>query len=121
MKRFIEFKLDDNDMETIVVEVDVPEEERSLRRVDRETEGEPERVSQSFEQALKKIRPGTEKVITTLRDLIQKPDEIEMEFGFSLSAGTSVIIASASTQANYRVTLRWKGEAQESRQLIGQV
>jgi hypothetical protein len=112
MKHYIEFRLDDN--ETIVVEVDEPEEERGARRVGRETEGEPEQASQSFEQALKKIRPATEKVITTLRDLIQKPDGIEMEFGFSLSAGTGVIIASASTQANYRVTLRWKGEAQES-------
>ena len=63
---------------------------------------------------MSKIRPATEKVITTLRGLIQKPDEVEMEFGFSLSAGAGVVIASASTEANYRVTLRWKGEAQES-------
>jgi hypothetical protein len=112
MKHFIEFPLEGN--ETIIVEVDEPEEERGSRRVARGTEEEPEQASQSFEQALKKIRPATEKVITTLRDLIQKPDEIEMEFGFSLSAGTGVIIASASTQANYRVTLRWKGEGKES-------
>jgi Trypsin-co-occurring domain 1 len=45
---------------------------------------------------------------------VNEPEEIEMEFGFSLSAGAGVIIASASTEANYRVTLRWKGEAQES-------
>ncbi len=114
MKHFIEFRLDDNSEETIVVEVDEPEEERGSRRVVRGTEGEPERASPSFEQAVKKIRPATEKVMATLRDLIQKPDEIEMEFGFSLSAGSGVIIVSASTQANYRVTLRWKGEGKES-------
>jgi hypothetical protein len=111
VKHFIEFPLEDG--ETIVVEVDEPEE-RGSRRVARGTEEEPEKASQTFEQALRKIRPATEKVITTLRDLIQKPAEIEMEFGFSLSAGTGVIIASASTQANYRVTLRWKGETKES-------
>lgn len=114
MKHFIEFRLDDNNKETIVVEVDEPEEERGARRVVRGTEGEPEQASQSFEQALKKIPSATEKVMTTLRDLIQKPDEIEMEFGFSFSVGAGVIIASASTQANYRVTLRWKGEGKES-------
>lgn len=108
MKQLIEFPLEDG--ETIVVEVNEPEEEYGSRRVARGTKGEPEKASQTFEQALSKIRPATEKVITTLRDLVQKPDEIEMEFGFSLSAGTGVIVASASTQANYRVTLRWKSE-----------
>ena len=112
MKRFVEFPLEDGG--TIVVEVNEPEGERGSRRAARGSEEEPERAPQTFEHALSKIRPATEKVITTLRGLIQKPDEIEMEFGFSLSAGAGVIIASASTQANYRVTLRWKGEVQES-------
>jgi hypothetical protein len=112
LKRFIEFPLEDGS--TIVVEVNEPEGERGTRRAARGTEEEPEKAPQTFEQALSKIRPATEKVITTLRSLIQKPDEVEMEFGFSLSAEAGVIIASASTQANYRVTLRWKGEATEA-------
>jgi len=112
LKRFIEFPLEDGS--TIVVEVNEPEGERGTRRAARGTEQEPEKAPQTFEQALSKIRPATEKVITTLRALIQKPDEVEMEFGFSLSAEAGVIIASASTQANYRVTLRWKGEATET-------
>jgi len=112
LKRFVEFPLEDGG--TIVVEVNEPEGERGSRRAARGSEEEPEKAPQTFEHALSKIRPATEKVITTLRGLIQKPDEVEMEFGFSLSAEAGVIIASASTQANYRVTLRWKGEAQES-------
>ena len=112
MKRFVEFPLEDGS--TIVVEVNEPEGERGTRRAARGSEEEPEKAPQTFEHALSKIRPATEKVITTLRGLTQKPDEVEMEFGFSLSAEAGVIIASASTQANYRVTLRWKGEAQES-------
>jgi hypothetical protein len=112
LKRFIEFPLEDGS--TIVVEVNEPEGERGTRRAARGTEEEPEKAPQTFEQALSKLRPATEKVITTLRALIQKPDEVEMEFGFSLSAEAGVIIASASTQANYRVTLRWKGAATET-------
>jgi len=53
-------------------------------------------------------------VITTLRGLAKKPDEIEMEFGFSLNAAVGVVIASASTEANYKVILRWKDEEQKS-------
>jgi hypothetical protein len=112
VKRFIEFPLEDGS--TIVVEVDESEGERGSRRAARGSEEEPEKAPHTFEQALSKIGPATEKVITTLRGLIQKPDEVEMEFGFNLSAGAGVIIASASTEANYRITLRWKGEAQES-------
>ena len=108
MKQLIEFPLEDG--QTIIVEVNELEGERGSRRVARSTEEEPEKAPQTFEQALSKIRPATEKVITTLRGLVQKPDEIEMEFGFSLSAGAGVIIASASTEANYKVTLRWQGE-----------
>jgi Trypsin-co-occurring domain 1 len=114
VKRFIEFPLEDGG--TVVVEVDEPEGERGSRRAARGTQEEPEKAPQTFEQALSKIRPATEKVITTLGSLIQKPDEIEMEFGFSLSAEAGVIIASASTQANYKVTLRWKGEEPERSQ-----
>jgi hypothetical protein len=112
MKHFVEFPLEDGS--SIVLEVNEPEEERGSRRAARGTEEEPEKAPQTFEQALSKIRPATEKVIATLRGLIQKPDEVEMEFGFSLSAEAGVIIASASTQANYRVTLRWKGEDTET-------
>ena len=112
MKRFIEFPLEDGS--TIVVEVNESEGERVTRRAARGTEEEPEKAPQTFEQALSKIRPAIEKVIAMLRGLIQKPDEVEMEFGFSLSAEAGVIIASASTQANYRVTLRWKEEATET-------
>jgi hypothetical protein len=111
LRRFIEFSSEDGS--TIVVEVDEQEEEHGTRRLARGSEGAPEHAPQTFEQALSKIRPATEKVITTLRGLVQKPDEVEMEFGFSLSAEAGVIIACASTQANYRVTLRWNGEAQE--------
>ncbi|GHO60385.1 CU044_2847 family protein [Ktedonobacter robiniae] len=93
MKRFIEFSLEDGS--TVVVEVNEPERERGTRRAARGTEEEPEKAPQTFEQALSKIRPATEKVITTLRGLIQKPDEIEMEFGFSLSAEAIITPASA--------------------------
>ncbi len=114
MKRFIEFPLEDGG--SIVVEVNEPEEVRGSRRAARGSEEEPEKAPHTFEQALSKIRPATEKVITTLRGLIQKPDEVEMEFGFSLNAEAGVIIASASTEANYKVTLRWQRETKEGSQ-----
>ena len=110
MKHFVEFKMEDGS--AIIVEVDEPETGGTTRASRRPGEI-AEEAKETFEQALSKVRPATEKVITTLHGLAHKPDEIEMEFGFSLNAAAGVVIASASTQANYKVTLRWKQEEQK--------
>ena len=107
MKRLVEFKMEDGG--TIIVEIEEPETGGTTRASRRPGEI-AEEAKETFEQALSKIRPATEKVITTLRGLTHKPDEIEMEFGFNMSAAAGVVIASASAAANYKVTLRWKGE-----------
>jgi Trypsin-co-occurring domain 1 len=112
MKHLVEFKMEDGSI--IIFEVDEPETGGTTRASRRPGEI-AEEARETFEQALSKIRPATEKVIHTLRGLAQKPDEIEMEFGFNMSAAAGVVIASASTGANYKVTLRWKSEATENK------
>jgi hypothetical protein len=107
MKHLVEFKMEDGG--TIIIEVDEAETGGTTRAARRPGEI-VEEAKETFEQALSKIRPATEKVITTLRGLAHKPDEIEMEFGFSLNAAVGVVIASASTEANYKVTLRWRND-----------
>jgi hypothetical protein len=109
MKHFVEFKLEDGT--PIVFEVDEPEVGGTTRASRRP--GEIEQAKETLEEALTKVRPTTERVIATLHTLSQRPDEIEMEFGFNLSATAGVVIAAASTEANYKVTLRWKSK-QES-------
>lgn len=111
MIHFIEFPFDEGGR--IIVEVKESEEEVGTHRVARGSEENPEKALHTFEQAVSQIRPATEKIMTTLRSLAQKPDEIEMEFGVSFHAQMGAIIASASTDANYKVTLHWKGETQE--------
>jgi len=107
MKHLVEFKMDDGS--SIVIEVDEPETGGTTRASRRPGEI-AEEAKETFEQALSKIRPATERVIHTLCELVYKPDEIEMEFGFNMSAEAGVVIASASVEANYKVTLRWKDE-----------
>ena len=105
MKRVIEFKLEEEDI--IIVEVDEAET-RGTTPASRHPGDIAEIAKDTFEQALSKIRPATEKVITTLHGLASKPDEIEMEFGFNMSASAGVVLAAASTGANYKGILRWK-------------
>lgn len=91
---------------TIIVEVDEPDTGETTHAAHRPGEVAKE-ARESFKQALSKIRPATEMVITMLRLLVHKQDEIKMEFGFRLNAAAKVVIASTSTGANYKVTLRW--------------
>ena len=103
MKQLVEFQLDDNS--TIVVEVDEPETEGAIRAT-----GPDEVVRKSlhsFDDAMDKIHAATENAITKLRNLSTGPDEITMEFGFNFSGEFGAIIAKASAEANYKVTLTW--------------
>ena len=104
MKQFVEFKLDEHS--TIVVEVDEPETEGAIR-----ASGPDEVIKKahySFDGAMEKIHTATESAITKLRNLSAQLDEITMEFGFNFSGEFGAIIAKASAEANYKVTLNWK-------------
>lgn len=109
MKRLVEFPLEEGSF--ILVEVDVPDESGMVPA----SRGEViERAQQTFEQALDKIRPAAQSIIVKLRNLNDPPDEVEVEFGLKMSAEVGAIIASASAEANYKVTLTWKKEQKKA-------
>jgi len=109
MKRLIEFPLEEGG--TILVEVEVPEEEESgWVLAARGEPGVPEKSSHTFEAALEKVRPAAQTIVRKLRALHDPPDEIEVEFGLNMNAKAGGIIASAGVEANYKVTLTWKRE-----------
>ena len=109
VKRLIEFPLDDGT--SVVVEVDEPEAEGGVVKAARPGEV-AERATQTFEAALEKIRPAAAAIIAKLRDLGDPPDEIGVEFGIKLTAKAGAVLASAGVEANYQVTLTWKGKQQ---------
>ena len=111
MKRLVAFKLDDNS--SIVVEVDEPESEGAIRATG--PSDVLEVAKHSFDDAMGKIRDATESAITKLRNLSAQPDEITMEFGFNFSAEFGAIIAKATADANYKVTLNWKRKEDEQK------
>lgn len=105
MKNLVEFKLEDGG--AIMVEVEAREAEGGAIRAGRKPGEIYSEATQTFEQALDKVQRATEKAVQKLRDLSRQPDEVEMEFGFNLSAQFGAVIASATAEANYKVTLRW--------------
>ena len=43
------------------------------------------------------------------------PDEINLEFGLSLSAEANLVVATTATQANFTVALTWRRPAEPAR------
>jgi len=66
------------------------------------------RASQTFEDAISRVRPAAEAIVAQLRSLAAAPDEVEVEFGLTLSAEAGAFIAAASTEANFKLTLTWR-------------
>ncbi|HEX5295524.1 MAG TPA: CU044_2847 family protein [Streptosporangiaceae bacterium] len=66
-----------------------------------------EQASQTFEQAVGRLRPVAQALITQLRALADVPDEVQVEFGLELSAEAGAFIAAASASANFKVSIAW--------------
>lgn len=109
MKRYIEFPLENG--ESIVIEVAEVEPEYGTIKAGR-AEDVAEKAKQTFEQALDRVKPAVDAVMSRLRTL--QPDEVDVEFGIKLNTKAGAFIASAGTEANFKVTLTWKREQPES-------
>ena len=67
-----------------------------------------EKAKESFEAAVAQIKPGVEALMSQLRDLSAKPEQVSLEFGIKFTAGADALIAKTSVEGNVKVTLTWK-------------
>jgi hypothetical protein len=65
------------------------------------------KANESFETALDRVRWAAEGLLDRLTSLASPPDEVEVEFGVKLNAETGAVIAKASTEANFKINLKW--------------
>ena len=114
MKRLVEFPSESGD--PIMVEVeDLELAGGGQTRRGLSPSGVVERAQTSFEDALEKAEPIATGLIGRLRSITDAPDEVQVEFGLSLSAQAgAVLVAGASAGANYKVTLKWTKTSEES-------
>jgi hypothetical protein len=68
------------------------------------------KANESFESALDSVRVAAEGLLDRLTSLTRPPDEVAVEFGVKLSAETGAVIAKVSTEANFKVNLKWTRE-----------
>jgi hypothetical protein len=106
VKRLISFPLESGG----TVQVEVEEETglpvtRGLHPAD-----VVETVANSFEAALEPIKPAAIAVASVFRNITDAPDVVEVEFGVKLGGQAGAFIASASTEAQFRIKVVWQGK-----------
>ena len=106
MKRLVEYPVAAEPGQTVLVEVEetLPEgEERAAR-------GTIERFDRSLDDALERVKPAASALVAKVRGLAVPPDEATVEFGIKLGGKAGVaVLAAAAVEANYKVTLTWRG------------
>jgi hypothetical protein len=89
-----------------VVFVEVAEEDAGLDRV-----GRPATVlreaSETLESALRRTRPAVQAVLNEIRQIAEPPDRITLTFGIKFTAAAGVVVAQASSEGNFEVTVEW--------------
>lgn len=105
MSDIARYKLD-NESGDIFIEYIEPDSDSYYQISRGEKQGDKE--TSRFSEALKKIKPAAELLMSQFRSLSVQPDEIELEFGIKFSGSLGAIIASTQTDANFNVTMKWK-------------
>ena len=70
-----------------------------------------ETARNTFETALEAIKPAVLAVASKLHSFPDVPESVEVEFGLKFAGQAGAFIASASTEAQFRVKVVWKGKA----------
>ncbi|KQV20906.1 MULTISPECIES: CU044_2847 family protein [unclassified Kitasatospora] len=101
MKHLVELPVGET---TVKVEISV--EDDGLVQVSR-PERLARRAARSLGEMLADIRPVAEEFVTGLGSMTQRPDEVSLEFGLTMSAEADLVISSAAAEANFTVSMTW--------------
>lgn len=67
-----------------------------------------EAARQRFEAALAGVRPATAAVLAHVASLVDGPDTVALELGFSLKGEVGAVIAKTAAEGNFKLTMTWK-------------
>jgi hypothetical protein len=65
---------------------------------------------ETFDRAMVRMRGAAANAVHHMRDMLDPPDEVTVQFAIKLATQAGVVIASASAEANLAVTLKWTRE-----------
>ena len=107
MKELVEFQLNDSSGDTVTIEIENLDENKTPRRVSRDGSTETLKSDKRFDQVLSAVKPVANAVIDSLKD-IDRPEEIGLEFGLKFGVKAGIIFTSADSEATFKLSLKWK-------------
>lgn len=105
--KLVEFDVGDG--QTVLIEVeDVPS--KGVKPVAIAPGEIAAKAKQSFEDSLQTIAPTVNAIHRRLSNLTQPADEVEVKFSVKLSGEVGAVVTKLGGEANYEITLKWKGD-----------
>lgn len=98
---YVEYELEGG--RKVLVEADVSESEYSAISRDG---SQVTRSQKKFEEAIESIEPATNSILKLLSNVGVCEGQVEVGLKFSVKAG--VILASADSEATFKITMKWK-------------
>lgn len=100
-----EFALEDGT--TVLIESLEPESAASGTQQVGRADDLARRAATSLEVVLESARPAIDVIVSKLHAMFESADEVQVEFGLTLSGELGGIILKAGAEANFAVTLTW--------------
>ena len=106
MPRYLEFQTQSG--ETVLIEVEEAQAP-GLRKASLEPiVGQAEKT---FEQAIGSLRASAQAIVSTVANLAEPPDELEVTFGLKIAGEVNALaVAKAGGDATYTVKMTWKSK-----------
>ncbi|BCJ48192.1 hypothetical protein GCM10010168_25520 [Actinoplanes ianthinogenes] len=102
MTQVVKMSLDDGG--TVLVEV--PDEPGSLENAGRTAEM-ISNASDTLHKAIDRVRPAAAAIRDSMLGMPDPPDRIAVEFGVKVTVDAGVVVAKATSEANFTVHLEW--------------
>ncbi|HEV2780439.1 MAG TPA: CU044_2847 family protein [Actinophytocola sp.] len=106
MSEVLRMRLDDGS--SVLVENTEPARS-GIDRVGRVRDAVAE-AGDTLQEAVLRLRPAVDAIVTGMRGLASSPDKVKVEFGIKLTAEAGVVVARASTEANFKVCVEWRAD-----------
>lgn len=94
--------------ETVIIEVEDVKRTTGYKDVSASTNKVEREQNKHLKHTFAKIKPTVEALSSSLADLANDPDEVELSLGVKISADVGVIFASAGADATFNIKLKWK-------------
>jgi hypothetical protein len=98
-----------NDSTYIYIESPDDEAESGEQLVSKRGEKPVVEAESRFTEAINNIKPAAQAVLDAFIEL-NRPKEIQLEFGLKFNAKAGAIIASVDSEASFKVSLKWENQ-----------